>query len=91
MEGKRIALFFPEWKKTIKAMVQAAAGDPKVEEKPAIKVAEAGTRKAPNKTGAKMTAGKKPAAKVGKVAPPKGKAPAPKKTGAKATGGIKKK
>jgi hypothetical protein len=91
VEGKRIELFFPEWKKTIKAMVQAAATDAEVEDKPARKAAEVGSGKAPNKTGAKMTAGKKPAAKVGKAATPKGKATAPKKTGAKAAGGIKKK
>lgn len=98
VEGKRIELFFPDWKKTIKAMQQEIA---KAEEKPAAKVAEAGSKKAPNKETGKVTAAKKPAPKPAKAASPKptlapAKKPASKakpaaKSGAKVSGGVKKK
>jgi hypothetical protein len=104
VEGNRIALFFPDWKKTIKEMEREAVVETKVEEKTAKIVAEAGSKKGPNKYGGKITTvkkpavkaakavpAKKPAVKSAKATPAKGKTPAPKKTGAKTTGKIKKK
>ena len=92
VEGKRIEVFFPDWKKTIKTMQHQAAS----EEKPVETAAEAGLKKAPNKAGAKITAGKtaspkgKPAVSEEKTSSPQKKPAAPKKTDAKASGGVKK-
>lgn len=93
VEGKRIALFFPDWKKTIKAMQVEAA---KAEEKPVVRAAEAGVKTAPNKDAGKLTAAKKASPK-GKPAPASAKGsaskgkPAASKPGAKTSGGVKKK
>ncbi len=91
VEGKRIQVFFPDWKKTIKAMQQEAA---RAEEKPVVKAAEAGSKKAPNKIVGKMTTVKKPAAKPAKAAPAKKSSPKAKpaaQPSAKTSGAVKKK
>jgi len=91
VEGKRIEVFFPDWKKTIKAMEREAALGEKAVEKPVKIAAEAGSKKAPNKVGGKITTAKKPATGAGKVVSPKKKPAASRKTGTKAAGTIKKK
>jgi hypothetical protein len=98
VEGKRIEVFFPDWKKTINAMQKDAAGriEKPVEKTPAVK-------KTPNTASGKVAPAKapagavKPAAGPAKAGPKPGK-PAAKpavkpaaKPGAKTSGGIKKK
>jgi phage FluMu protein Com len=70
VEGRRIEIFFPDWKKTIKVMEREAVVEVKVEEKPVKKTAETGTKTGPNKAGGKVTASKKPGTSAAKPAPP---------------------
>jgi len=91
VEGKRIELFFPDWKKTIKDMESEAAKAAAPVVKPVAnttaKTAGTASKKGPNKAGGKLTAGKKPAAKP--AAKPKSTTPG--KGGRKTSGGVGKK
>jgi hypothetical protein len=89
VEGKRIELFFPDWKKTIKAMEREAAAVTKAEETPARKVTQVEAKKSTNKQGGKITTAKKPTASAVKPSSTKAKSPAPRKGGVKAYGKIK--
>lgn len=88
VEGKRIEVLFPDWKKTIKAMERDAA---KVEEKPVEAKAGAGSAKAANKATGKVTAARPVPAKAKPAASPKAKPAASSKPGVKASDGVKKK
>lgn len=89
VEGKRIEVLFPDWKKTIKAMEREAA---KAEEKPVEAKAGAGSAKVANKAAGKMSASKPAPAKAKPAsASSKAKPAAPAKTGAKVSGGVRKK
>jgi hypothetical protein len=80
VEGRRIEIFFPDWKKTIKVMEREAVVEVKVEEKPVKKTAETGTKTGPNKAGGKVTASKKPGTSAAKKPAPAAKPAATKKT-----------
>jgi phage FluMu protein Com len=89
VEGKRIEVLFPDWKKTIKAMERDAA---KAEEKPLVAEAAAGSAKAANKAAGKAASAKPAPAKAKPAsASPKAKPAAPAKAGAKVSGGVRKK
>jgi hypothetical protein len=80
VEGKRIEVFFPDWKKTVNAMQETA--ERKIE-KPVEKAPAA--KKTPNTASGKVAPAKPAPAKA-----KPGKKPAA-KAGAKTSGGIKKK
>jgi hypothetical protein len=70
VEGKRIAMFFPDWKKTIRDMERQATGQVKAAEAPVVKAADV-VKTGVSKAGGKVTAAKKaPAAKTATKAKP---------------------
>jgi hypothetical protein len=74
VEGRRIALFFPDWKNKIREMERQSAGQEKAVEKPAVKAAGPAVKTSANKAGGKVTTVKKTTSAGGKAKPAAAKA-----------------